>query len=275
MKFCTNHASIKASWQCPRCKSYLCETCTEPPIEAPGIPKCPHCGMKKASSKGTKGDTDSYGFSLLRAFQYPFIGTNFIALIFIVLFSLGLHVLSSIRFSVFGIIVMLLGGGYIASYFMAIVGSTIVGKDDLPEWPEWRSLISSYFIFMTPVFVSFLPATLYFWLSDDPNQSIRILLLVGGAFYMPMAIGSVSAETSAFGALPNVVFPLIFADIGKYLMTFIVVLVVILGMALSSGVGVFSGPFLGIILYEIISGYLTLVSLRLIGLVYANNSKDF
>ncbi len=211
---------------------------------------------------------------ILNSFGYPLRGKNIWAFVFTVAFVWGVELMAHLPRPL-GTIYGFLGAGYLASFYMSVVGSTITGADEIPNWPEWTSLARSFATFYSPFLISFLPIILYALLADDPHRGVAIFLSVCGLMYLPMGIGSVSAEDSIIASLPHIVLPLIINDFPKYLLSFGALFLGVLALFVSAYLAkVENSVLLWFILY-IPNTYLMLVSLRIIGLTYMNNSKDW
>jgi hypothetical protein len=171
-----------------------------------------------------------------------------------------------------GIPAMIAVSGYIFAYFLRIIKTTIKGDKNPPSWPDFTETTGNFFRMLALYFVPlFVPLIAYAFfcaiVKIAPNPLITFLLVMLGLFYIPMATIVLAAYENMSAALnPVFVFASILKVPGHYLASVVVVYILTIVSAIlehfTSEV-----PF-GSILRLVIYFYFSMVSHRLLGLMY-------
>jgi hypothetical protein len=180
--------------------------------------------------------------------------------------------------------------GYLFAFMQSIIQSTAVGEDEMPPLPGmgnfWEDIVLPGLQFIGLGLICFGPAILLGWFviaSEESGVGPAVLaLVVLGGFYFPMAFLSVAMLDSVVAANPLQVIPSIIKVPGEYIVTVIVLAIVMALRELGGNIIPVLFPkgldtkymsrlfgFLGTeIAWSIISIYLLVVGMRILGLLY-------
>lgn len=210
--------------------------------------------------------------NLLDALSYPIRRGGWIMILVGAIFSVILDFLQIAP--VVGFIVGIFSAGYFGSFYLSVINSTMIERDEVPDWPSFSSflddILSPFLRLVGLGIVSFLPVfvLLFFW--DEEATwfgPVLIAAVVYGCFYFPMAVLASLAFGNLGGALPHIVFPAIVRSLPGYLL---VVVALIVGFALSVIVEELTKgiPYVGWFLAATVALYSLMFQGRLIGLLY-------
>jgi hypothetical protein len=173
-----------------------------------------------------------------------------------------------------GLLVMLFSAGYFGSFYLDIVSTTMAGRDDVPDWPNfgnfWDDIFAPFARLFVLVVFAFGPwiAVAYF---ADSKASWHEGAFWGtaayGCIYFPMSVLAAQAFGSAWAALPHVVFPGIVRALPGYLLTVVCLIVAFVGSAFGQAFAS-KVPYVGWLLTVAVSLYAMMFQGRLIGLIY-------
>lgn len=271
---CNESGHGAAACQCTSCGLAFCGRCMQAKVAGrTSAESCPKCrGFCRTLAAAGPSRPESPWAMVADAFVYPLrmqgvaiilIGAAFFG--FIDLLSRGWR--QGIFFTVFG-------AGYLSAYLFKIVCTSAAGERELPGWPDftdlWDSVVIPFLQMAAPWVACLVPAALPFlFLGWTPN-ALALALVIAGAmsFYLPMAILAIAVNGSVGAMHPGVVLPAIRAVFGPYFIVW--VLFAAIG-ALSVTLQVFVAravPFAGLAINAVVSLFLLIVEMRLLGLLY-------
>src|SRR5688500_4953117 len=106
---------------------------------------------------------------IIDALTYPIRGNGWIMILVGAIFSVILNVLQMVP--LLGILVAIFSGGYFGAFYLDIIGSTMGGRNQVPEWPAlsslWDDIISPFFRLCVLVVLSFAPFIAVAILADE------------------------------------------------------------------------------------------------------------
>jgi hypothetical protein len=213
----------------------------------------------------------------LDALTYPIRKNGWIMILLGAIFSVILQVMQFAPF--IGIIVALFSAGYFGAFYLDIISTTMIDRDEVPDWPSYSNfiddIISPVFRLLVLVLISFLPAIVI--LFADRTASWFWPAFVGGVvygcFYFPMAILATQAFGGLGGAMPQIVFPAMFRAMPGYILA---VAALILGFRVCFAAQYFTAevPYFGWFLTAAVALYSLMFQGRLIGLIYRTKSHE-
>lgn len=216
--------------------------------------------------------------SIPAAFSYPFRGNGKGVLLGGMVFFLCIHILRIVP--LVGVIVGLMGTGYLCAFAMHIVRSSAGGEDDPPDWPEctnWEEdLLAPVLQLVGAAAVSFLPLAIYVFSGagrgDWHTDAIAWTLLTVGCLYLPMALLTVSLFGTFRVLNPVTALAAISRVPGDYgIATALLALAVVVSSAASAAAA--AVPFAGAIVKTFSGLYFIMVEMRLIGVLYHTNRE--
>jgi len=170
-------------------------------------------------------------------------------------------------------------GGYLAAFYIDIIGSTMTGDDKLPGWPElgnwWDDILIPLVRFNFPALLAFGPAFLLRQLGipeGEWHDAAVIGAFLLGCLYFPMATMAIMAFGNITAGLPHRVLPGIFRSLPGYLPAALMLCAAVAVLAASERL--FAGiPWAGWLLAGTVAFYALIVQARLIGLIYLNKRE--
>jgi hypothetical protein len=292
---CHNHRKAQAKMQCQQCGRLFCDLCVSTKRERGAQRKfCRDCGGEcdwlSALALQPPKDERTFYELLPAAFKYPFQGDGWILMMLGTLFYLfvGLAATAS-RFAFFGkgavVVVLVFAYGYLFGYQMRIITSTIEGREEMPDWPDFTGMwdvARPCLQVLATLLACFLPGliSLLIFREEDWTWAIALPLFCLGALYLPMAFLAVTLF-DAFEALnPFFIFPSILRVLGEYLvawavLAFSVVLNIGINFVLKRYV---PGADLAVVMLAgVLSGfigfYLLTVEMRILGILYRTQQE--
>ncbi|HEV2207554.1 MAG TPA: FHA domain-containing protein [Verrucomicrobiae bacterium] len=291
---CKHHPRSAGRHYCPQCRKFYCDLCVNSrPTGAVQQKFCRHCGSAcvKAHVQPLRPVApQSFYKRMPSAFLYPFRGTG---LLMLIVSTVVLSVIQMAMFGWFSILLVIAAFGYLFSYMQNIIHATANEEEQMPELPGFDDVFGGAFRLAVTTLASFgLPIALaliaFFSEAEIPAVAI-IATTVLGCLYFPMAFLAVAMKDSALAANPLVVVPAILRVPLGYLLTAIVVVGVYavreVGDVVTSAVSrasfhtrdmstMFSSFGLRAV-WALISVYLLVVSMRILGLLYVTNKQKF
>ena len=173
-----------------------------------------------------------------------------------------------------GFLVGIFGAGYFGSFYLSVINTTMIERDEVPEWPNFSDflddLLAPLLRLIGLVIFSFLPAfvLLLFWDEETAWWLPAMICALGwGCFYFPMAAMASLAFGGLGAALPHIVLPGIVRSLPGYLF---VVAVLVLGVIISAMAEELAArvPYVGWFVATAIGFYALMFQGRLIGLLY-------
>jgi hypothetical protein len=276
--FCKFHPRARARFACAKCGHSFCDLCVNTRLEHGRTQKtCRACGSECESLQAERprpGTAKGFFASLPKALIYPFTGNG------VFLFLAG-----TVFFVVLGYlpIIGFLFSGYLFNYAKRIVSSSAEGNPKPPDWPDFTNwfddIILPYLQFLALGVLAFGPAIIVWSVFPTEQANTRIVVIVAaltfGALLAPMGMLALSMFDH-FGALNPVSLTWSILRVpGHYLVAAGAFEFILL-------VNVFARPWIYLLiplpfLPSLVSGFLNLyfiaVSMRILGLLYAND-KD-
>jgi hypothetical protein len=206
------------------------------------------------------------------AFSYPIRRGGWIMIVLGAVFSVILDVLQ--KAPLFGLLALIFGAGYFGSFYLSIINSTMIDRDEMPEWPDFSDFLSDI---LSPllrliglVILSFLPAFVLLGFLGEGTVWVLVALGVAvlwGCFYFPMAVMATLAYGGLGAASPHIVLPGIVRAMPGYLLVVVALIVVAVisavAEALAAGI-----PYVGWFIGAAVGFYGLMFQGRLIGLLY-------
>lgn len=280
---CKSHPRAAARYYCANCASAFCELCVSTRM-ANGIPVklCRSCGGE-CNPLFEELPAESPVFSRLigGAFTYPFKHDGVILLVAGTVFYSLMNFLARHAF-LFGIILMILGTGYLISYMQRILVTSAMGEKRMPDWPDFGDFsdVTSPFIqFLGAVILSFSAAILLKIFAPADAQWMRWAYpaaIAFGCVYFPMSFAAVAMFDSLGALNPLLVFTSILKIPGAYLLA----VVLLLAIYVASGMGThllekaLPIPILPGLISEFLGLYLMTVEMRILGLLYWSKKTE-
>jgi len=213
------------------------------------------------------------------ALTFPFRGIGRYMLVIGGVLSLMISLMIALAIFVpfLGLIIAIGTSGFFTAYSFRIINTTAMGEDKACDWPEyrdfWADLIGPWLCSLATMLFSFGPSYLII-LIFDPLRFIVIALWIAGFAHMPMAFLSIAINQTMGAAFWTNTIPAIQRCLDKY-----VVLLAILGVLTILNILVnraFTGiPVAGWFLSFFLGMYALMVSARILGLFYRENSRIF
>lgn len=238
---CKHHPKTPARFLCPQCHNFFCDLCVAlRPVGGVRQKVCRHCGVECKPVQVRLEPVVEVGFfpRVPGAFGYPVRGVGFIIVIVgIVLVAMlrwgqACIAFRTLRMIAFGIILSIIAGGYLFTYFQSIIHATAAGDRELPDLPGVGSgsfldnVFMPFFRLLGLVVLCFGPAlALAVWFLVSHQVTAGLAFLASGAFgclYFPMAFLAVAVLDSFPAANPLVVVPSILKVPLEYLVASVV-----------------------------------------------------
>jgi len=227
--------------------------------------------------KPTSREDKSFFKKLPSAFIYPFKSGGLTLLIIGMIFFGVLKILSFMPLGgwIFGVV----GGGYLTAYLFKIVNTSALGRDEMPDWPDFtnfsQDILGPLLRMALTVIISFGPAIALALLGFFKGQRYlfisAIICGIGGVFYYPLAIVS-TALSMNIHLNPFKMLIAIFKIFIPYMVACII-------LGLIFGINYFFikilnniFPILGLLVNAFLSFYITIVEMRILGILYYTNS---
>ena len=206
------------------------------------------------------------------ALTYPVRRNGWVMILVGAIFSVILDVL---KFApVMGTLVAVFSVGYFGAFYLEIVGTTMIGRDEVPDWPSfssfWDDIISPFVRLLLLIVFSFGPVMAIAIFADDEALWFGpaiIGAIIFGCFYFPMAVLATQAFGGIGAALPQIVLPAVFKALPGYLSA-LGALVLVFGVCAFAQYFTAKIPFVGWFLTAAVALYGLMFQGRLIGLIY-------
>jgi hypothetical protein len=229
---------------------------------------------------------DAFSAQLAQAFVYPFKGHGIILITGGVGLLYPLILLTREVWVTWGLVLLLLG--YFWNYYLYVIYRSASGEDELPDWPEvigfWSTFIRPIFYVLAHSFVSFMPAYYGAWAFEDHIGTQKLLgtyisatsvfycLIVMGLLYFPMGLLTIAMVDSLAALNPFLIIRSIARIPFRYLQACgLFFIVFFINYSLRDRT--MEIPVVGIVLQMLVSMYLMLVAMRILGLVYRANAE--
>lgn len=154
-------------------------------------------------------------------------------------------------------------------YFLSIINSTGLGKDELPDWPDftflWEGIIAPFLATLTLLFIPILLCIFF--------RDFRLPILLISILYYPIALMILAVTEKLLNALNPL---LVISSISKIWREYFLGVagfytLFVLGMVLAYYFGKI--PFIGGIVSTGVWLYISILGMRLIGLIYRAGAK--
>ncbi len=254
---------------------------------------CRHCGAECVPVQVVlQRAAGPQGFfaRLPGAFIYPFRGSGLLVLI---ISAVALGLMDAIGFGIFTVLPYIMFLGYLFSYMQNIINATANEEEQMPDLPGFDDVFGGAFRLIVTVLACFgLPVAFFvlmkFFEVEIPTSAL-IATMILGCLYFPMAFLAVAMKDSALACNPLVVFPAILKVPVGYLCTVMIVVGVFglrllgdftMGLVQSEGYHTRQMSVLFIsfgvrAIWGLARVYLLVVSMRVLGLLYASNKEKF
>ena len=177
----------------------------------------------------------------------------------------------------FGIVIAIGASGFFSAYYFDIVNSTACGKDEACDWPDIRDLrgdiLAPWLCALSASLCSFAPLIVIGFITEPP-AILRTALLVIGYAHLPMALLSVAIFRDPRAAFWSNTIPAIMQCLPQYAVLFLIFgLLTIANLIVHKALS--SVPVAGRLVSSFLSIYALMMSARLLGLFYRENSIIF
>jgi hypothetical protein len=239
-----------------------------------------------------KVSSNDFYANLGGVFVYPLRGNNIIMLVTGTVFFGFLTFFARLSAYATGAI-GLAGSGFLFEFLFSIIQSSAAGSDDLPDWPDFgigRVCIAGV-QYLCATFLPLIPAIAWFFLfvrtgcggpieelalilaSPTFNSMVFLLLLVAGAFMIPVATASVSMATTGLGSLiriaPHILVPIILTAPFEYTIISCMLITVMALQALALTICTqFGGMLIGSVVSVPFTLYFLFIEMRMLGLFW-------
>ncbi len=210
------------------------------------------------------------------AVSYPIRRGGWIMILLGGIFS---AILNFLQFApLFGLVVAIFSAGFFGSFYLNIVSTTMMGRDEVPDWPEFScfmdDIVSPFLRLTFLVLVSFFPIIILYFIEIDPEWILPALVgaVIYSCLYFPMSVLAVQAFGGLGAALPHIVIPAMFRAMPGYLLA-VLALVGGIGVCLVAETFTSEIPYLGWFLTALVALYSLMFQARMIGLIYRNKSE--
>jgi hypothetical protein len=280
----------RLTWRCTQCGSVLSEHFAAPQhIGDKSIVFCRLCGgpcesladaLEKLKQKPAPTMGRAFFIALPGAFVYPFRGQG---LILVVVGALFFTFVDFARRIPIANIASAFWAAYLAAFLFKIIVSTTNGEDHLPDWPSAKDfqadIGSPILLTVGAAVVSFLPLILYTILAyflGFEYPVVAFVLALFGLMYQPMALLSAAIHYSLVGLDPRKILPAIRKTYSGYLAAcLLMALIGAVAKAQKELFVFFPIPIVGTVVGGTITFYLSLVEMRILGLLYRCYEKKF
>lgn len=213
------------------------------------------------------------------ALSYPVRSGGWVMLLIGAVFSVIVDFLQ--MFPLVGLVVAVFGAGFFAGFYLDVVGSTVIGRDAVPDWPEVTEVVDDILLPLLRVIglvlISFAPAGGVLFAGQE-RVGDWFWWIFGGAVaagvaYFPMAVLGSVAYGNLFGALPHVVLPAIVRTLPGYALA---VSGLTLAVAVTTTAEKFGAsiPFVGWFVAAVVALYALMMQARLIGLIHREKAEE-
>lgn len=299
---CKLHPRNRARYHCTQCHGYFCAQCVSTRLVGEVARKlCHACSgvcTELPPDPVVVVEEKPFAVQARGAFRYPLQGDG-LMLIFTgaVLFMLIGGALFVVKYAlIYGFTAMIFltvfGVGYLTAYLQRIITSTAHGEERMPDWPDitdfgsdvggpfWQFFCICAFCFLPP-----LALTIYAMCSANPGDTAwlgdaTLALILFSALYFPMAFLAVAMFNTVSALNPFVLIPSIMKVWRAYAVT-IGLLFVILLIRWAFGqvmrhvpLHPMVIPLLLSLLYNVAGLYLTVVEVRILGLLYRTHQSE-
>lgn len=179
---------------------------------------------------------------------------------------------------VIGVLAAFFSAGFFATFYLDIIGNTVNGSDDLPDWPDlthfYQDLGRPFVQTMGVTLISIAPYLLTHLIAvtHPARQLCQVVGLAFFVFYFPMGTLGLVMHGHLGGALPHRVLPAIFRAFPGYLLVvFIFGGLTVLSTLIDALAAI---PLLGGAAAAVPSLYLLMAQGRLIGLLYRSKREE-
>lgn len=211
--------------------------------------------------------TSFYG-RLPGAFAYPFSTDGLLMILFGGLFFWvgDLAAQFGIRTFLFAFVIW----GYMCTFLVKVTHASGEGKDEMPNWPSITDgLVSTFFYLIGTILLSTLPIVLYGAACFFLHAPVKFIIIpvYMTLFFLPMALLRVAMFHTIEALNPFKIISSIFRVPTPYATVWLI-LFVILGVRVVTGLALYMVPFVGGVLSSIFGFYLLVVEMRILGLLY-------
>lgn len=291
---CRFHPKNPARYYCEHCRQFFCEMCVNARTTGGAAHKfCRHCGAECAAVQvqvARAASPEGFFRRLPGAFIYPFRGMGvFILILSTIVLSIVQYAMSNWMY----ILLAVAAFGYLFSYMQNILHATANEEKEMPELPGFDDVFGGALRLAGTTVISFgaliVLIVLKAFLDMDIPAAAIISTVLLGCLYFPMAFLAVAMKDTLLAANPLIVIPAILKVPLGYLVTTVITIGVyairqvgdaILAMVKAQTTFTKSMSELFVTyglraLWSLISVYLLVVSMRVLGLLYVTNKQKF
>ncbi len=270
---CLTHPKVAAARECTTCGAAWCSPCSTVSLPQGEFAVCPQCkGRGRLTTIAPQVRATEFAREAHSAWRYPLAGQGKVILgaAFVMQVVMALLILYSGTFlAIFFNFFISFGFAYVWRFLLDIIVATTQGKDELPEWPDFVSLIDDALVPLGRLGVACvlcaLPSGLV-WTLFPHAEGAAILVLLLGLATLPMQVFVLALGGRVTDLNPLIILPAILRAGPTY---FTLVVLLVLTLSTRSVISfLFSAPLLGITLGAAASVYLLAVQMRMIGLLY-------
>jgi hypothetical protein len=174
---------------------------------------------------------------------------------------------------ILGGVAILIIAGYLAAYYLHIIGTSTNGDEKLPDWPSMTNfaedILWPLFQVLAVSFISVSPTILYSLFQGEyaTDGIFGGLLHLMSAAYFPMACIAVVMTDSLISALPHRVLPAIKRCLPEYWLPVIALVCIKVATVLIEGLSILILPnFLSSVVMALVAFYGLIMQARITGL---------
>jgi hypothetical protein len=306
-QFCKFHPKTPARFHCKACNRFYCELCVNTHGRQEFCRACgSECVPVEVRYQRPPPPKGFYA-RLPGVFLYPLRGWGVLMLIVgtillaVIKFGggmggagmrggMGTGFRGGLSFGWWGLMARVVVLGYLFTYMQSIIHSTAIAEEEMPAMPDltnfWEDILLPCLQLIGLTLISFAPAiAVAAWVVVTERESTGPLLMSAfalGCLYFPMAFLAVALLDSVAAANPLQVIPSIFKVPLEYLVALVALAGVLgiralgdfmLGLIFPKGlstrsIGELLGMFAAQAFWSLVSLYLLVVGMRILGLLY-------
>lgn len=292
---CKKHIDRDALFYCMGCGGYFCQECVyanEGNVTLPytcrscggkcermaqkEIPPPQETGVNKPDETEATHVATSFWSEFIGSFIYPFRKKGKLMILVGSIFFAIFFTIARVA-SLFGLPLLLILTSYLLEYMLSVIETSAYGSNDPPEFPsmnDWTEMVfGPLFLIILAAAVCYAPSVIYMFKTQSIDMVFWILTIAGQFIYPMMFL--IIAMTGKFAAFNPF---LIVSSILKAPLQYLVIVALFFAVSyISKMIRMFfiGFPILWFFVSEIISFYVILVQMRLLGVFYRCNEENF
>ena len=216
------------------------------------------------------------------AFLYPIRGNGWLMVLLGAAFSITVEFMSYMPF--LWLLMGVFAGGFFSAYYLDTVATTMDGRNDVPDWPDFNDfaedILKPFLRMFGIALLAFGPAYVVIaliWFADaGASWSLPAFFVATavGSLYFPMAVLAAQARGGVLEALPHVVVPAILRSLPQYFVAVVALVVAHLALIFAEDIAA-EIPYVGWFATFAVALYALMFEARFIGLIHRGWSDRF